>query len=89
MARIAQDDHLEEEEAFVLPVIRRQLSDAQQWTIVRHLLLDEAADDPRWYLDWLTDYLTPKDRRFLDDLAARAKEGCPGWPTELLTLGYD
>ena len=37
-ARIAQDDHLEEEEAFVLPVIRRQLSDAQQRTIVRHLL---------------------------------------------------
>ena len=39
IARIAQDDHLEEEEAFVLPVISRQLSDAQQWAIVRHLLL--------------------------------------------------
>ena len=46
MARIAQDDHLEEEEAFVLPVIRRQLGDAQQWAIVRHLLLDEEAEDP-------------------------------------------
>jgi hypothetical protein len=49
MARIAQDDHLEEEEAFVLPVIRRQLGDAQQWAIVRHLLVDEeAAEDPGW-----------------------------------------
>jgi hypothetical protein len=89
MARIAQDDHLEEEEAFTLPVIRRQLSDAQQWTIVRHLLLDEEADDPRWYLDWLTDYLTPRQRRLLADLAARAKESCPDWPTELFVLRCD
>ena len=28
IARIAQDDHLEEEEAFILPVVRRQLHDA-------------------------------------------------------------
>ena len=83
MARIAQDDHLEEEEAFVLPVIRRQLSDAQQWTIVQHLLRDEAAEDPRWPLDWLADHLTPRERRLLADLAAHAKEGCPAWPTEL------
>jgi hypothetical protein len=89
MARIAQDDHLEEEEAFILPVIRRQLSDEQQWTIVRHLFIDEEADDPRWYLDWLTDYLTPRERRLLADLAARAKDGCPDWPTELLALRCD
>jgi hypothetical protein len=89
MARIAQDDHLEEEEAFILPVIRRQLSDEQQWTIVRHLFIDEEADDPRWYLDWLTDYLTPRERRLLADLAARAKDGCPDWPTELFALRCD
>jgi len=88
-ARSAQDDHLEEEEAFVLPVIRRQLSDAQQWTIVRHLLLDEEADDPRWYWDWLTEYLTPGECQLLAELAARAKECCPDWPTELLTLHRD
>jgi len=89
LARIAQDDHLEEEEAFVLPVVRRQLSDAQQWTIVRHLLLDEEADDPRWCLDWLIEYLTPRERRLLADLAARAEEGCPDWPTELFALRGD
>jgi hypothetical protein len=89
MARIAQDDHLEEEEAFVLPVIRRQLSDAQQWTIVRHLLLDEEADDPRWYWDWLTEYLTPGERRFLADLAVQAKAGCPDWSARLLTRHRD
>lgn len=89
MARIAQDDHLEEEEAFVLPVVRRQLSDAQQWTIVRHLLLDEEADDPRWYLEWLTDLLTPREQRLLADMAARAREGCPDWPTELFARHGD
>ena len=71
MARIAQDDHLEEEEAFVLPVVRRQIGDEQQLAIVRHLLLDQEAEDPRWHLDWITDYLTPRERRLLADLTAR------------------
>ena len=74
MARIAQDDHLEEEEAFVLPVVRRQIGDEQQLAIVRHLLLDQEAEDPRWHLDWITDYLTPRERRLLADLTARASE---------------
>jgi hypothetical protein len=39
LARIAQDDHLEEEEAFILPVIRLQLSAAQQEAIITHLLI--------------------------------------------------
>jgi hypothetical protein len=89
MARIAQDDHLEEEEAFVLPAVRRQLSDAQQWTIVRHLLLDEGADDPRWHLEWLAAYLTPREWRLLGELAARAKEGGATWPTELFAQHHD
>ena len=70
LARIAQDDHLEEEEAFVLPVIRRQLSVAQQREIIGHLLVDQAAEDPRWPLDWLTDHLTSGERQLVADLAA-------------------
>ncbi len=70
LARIAQDDHLEEEEAFVLPVIRRQLSVAQQREIIGHLLIDQAAEAPRWPLDWLTDYLTSGERWLVADLAA-------------------
>jgi hemerythrin-like domain-containing protein len=71
LARIAQDDHLEEEEAFVLPVIRRQISEARQEEIIGHLLIDREAEDPRWYLDWLHDYLTPRERRLLADIVAR------------------
>jgi hypothetical protein len=83
MARIAQDDHLEEEEAFVLPVIRRQISEPQQWEIIERLLLDGEAEDQRWHLDWLNDYLTPKERQLVANLAAQAKEGCPSWLSAL------
>jgi hypothetical protein len=82
VARITQDDHLEEEEAFILPGIRRQLGDAQQWAIVRHLLLDEEAEDPRWPLDWLANHLTPRERWLLAGLTAPADAAFPGWPTE-------
>jgi hemerythrin-like domain-containing protein len=70
LARIAQDDHLEEEEAFVLPVIRRQLSVAQQREVIGHFLVDQAAEDPRWPLDWLSAHLTPGEQRLVADLAA-------------------
>ncbi len=78
LARIAQDDHLEEEEAFILPLIRRQLSAAQQEEIIGHLLIDQEAEDPRWHLDWLHDALPPRERRLVADLAAGLKEVCPG-----------
>ena len=39
LARIAQDDHMEEEEDSNLPVIPRQLSAAQQEAIITHLLI--------------------------------------------------
>jgi hypothetical protein len=78
LARIAQDDHLEEEEAFVLPIVRRQMSAAQQDEIIAHLLIDQEAEDPRWYLAWLHDALPSQERQFLDDLVAHLGEHYPG-----------
>jgi hypothetical protein len=78
LARIAQDDHLEEEEAFILPVIRRELSAAQQGQIIRHLLIDQEAEDPRWHLDWLHETLPLREGRLVADLAAGFTEVCPG-----------
>jgi hemerythrin-like domain-containing protein len=74
-ARIAQDDHLEEEEAFILPVIRRQLSVTQQEEVIRHLLIDHEAEDPGWHLDWLQETLPPREGQFLADLAAQIHAG--------------
>lgn len=77
LARIAQDDHLEEEEAFILPVIRRQLSTTQQEEVIGHLLTDQEAEAPRWHLDRLRETLPPREGQFLVDLAAQIHAGCP------------
>jgi hemerythrin-like domain-containing protein len=76
LARIAQDDHLEEEKAFILPVIRRQLSTTQQAEVIGQLLIDQEAEDPRWHLDWLQETLPPREGQFLADLAAQIHAGC-------------
>jgi hypothetical protein len=89
IARIAQDDHLEEEEAFVLPVVRRQLGDTQQWAIVQRLLLDEEAEDPSWPLDWLATHLTPRERRLLAGLTMPADAAFERWPTGWFRLDSD
>lgn len=85
LARIAQDDHLEEEEAFILPVIRRQLSAGQQEEIIGRLLIDREAEDPDWHLDWLYNVLPPRERRLVADLAARLHENYTGGPMTMAT----
>ena len=69
--RICQDDHLESEEAFVLPEVRERLSQAQQLEIAKRLLINEEAEQPDWILGWLAKELTPGDGRLLNDLTAR------------------
>jgi len=68
--QIAQDDHLEEEEEFVLPLIREQLDENQQKMIVTRLLLDDEGQNKHWILDWLSRHLTPKERSLLKAVAS-------------------
>jgi len=75
--RVAQDDHLEEEEERVLPVIRQQSSESQQFDIARCLLLDREAQDPGWLLAWLTSHVTATERQWLTTLMGRAASGPP------------
>ena len=74
MLRVAQDDHLEDEEELVLPVIRQRCSEAQQLAIAGRLLLDQEAQHPRWILDWATQYVPPTERLWLADLVARVAQ---------------
>jgi hypothetical protein len=67
-ARIAQDDHLESEEAFVLPEIQERCDDAGQLGLVRHLFIDREAADPLWVVDWLTPHLTSNEQTLLSNL---------------------
>jgi hypothetical protein len=85
--RINQDDHLEEEEEFVLPVIRAHISMEQQLEMARRLLLDLDAPGEAggWVLDWLVPDLTDRERQALADLTGRfdtshplsARRRCP------------
>lgn len=71
--RIDQDDHFEEEEELLLPIIRQHLSREEQLEMVAHLLHDPDASDEEssWVLDWLTHDLTDVERQSLDKLTAR------------------
>ena len=63
--RVAELDHFENEEVFVLPVVRERMTDVQQLGIARRLLIDEESEDPRWIMEWLAAELSPPGRALL------------------------
>ncbi len=69
--RILEFDHFENEEAFVCPLVRDQMSENQQLDLARRLLIEDSADDPRWIIDWVAEELEPRERQLLADLEAR------------------
>ena len=77
-ARIAQDDHLEDEEALLLPILRQRVAARQQLEIVKGLLIDQDAPDNCWILDWLSEHLTGKEQQLLTGLLARLTEAASG-----------
>lgn len=68
--RILEFDHFENEEAFVNPLVREQMTDQQELALAKRLLIDETADDPRWVIDWVSKELKPKERQLLAELEA-------------------
>ena len=71
--RICQDDHLESEEAFVLPRVRESMTEEEQLQLAQRLLVDEASQYPRSIQDWVARELNPEELRWLADLASRFK----------------
>jgi hypothetical protein len=74
-ARIAQEDHLEDEEALLLPVLRQRIDEPRQLEVVRLLLIDQDAPDNCWILDWLSQHLTAQEQQLLTGLLARLTAG--------------
>ena len=68
--RIGQEDHLETEEALVLPIARERLTRRQQMEMARALLIDAEAEDPRWPIDWMAQHLDHSERKRIADLEA-------------------
>ena len=69
--RIALEDHLDTEEALVVPMVRQRMDEQQQLELARGLLIDQGAQDPRWMMDWVTQRLTPEERELLVKLEDR------------------
>ncbi len=66
--RVAQEDHLETEEAMVIPLLRENLSPECQLEVVGALLVDQDADDSHWVIEWISQDLTPKENELLLEL---------------------
>ncbi len=69
--RIALEDHLDVEEAFVLPEVRRQMKEQQQLELAKVMLLDQDAQDPRWMIDWVRLRLSSGERALLGEMETR------------------
>ena len=79
MAEAQAEQQLEEEEEFVLPIIRDRMSVEQQLEMASHLLLDLAAPEAEWgwVLDWLVQDLTDVERQSLASLTMRFEKAGP------------
>ena len=60
--RILELDHFENEEAFIISLVANEIGEAGQLDIVHRLLIDEAAEDPRWVIDWVYSELDPAEQ---------------------------
>ncbi len=69
--RVAEFDHFENEEAFVFPIVRARMDEAQQLALARRLLIEDGADDPRWIIDLVAELISPEERKLLSELEAR------------------
>ena len=76
--RIAEFDHFENEEAFVLPMVREQMGPAQELECSRKLLFDDNAENPRWVIDFIYRDLEESEKELLKELELSFSVTSPG-----------
>ena len=69
--RVLEFDHFENEEEFVLPLVRDRFSTDQQLDLASRLLMGDEADDPRWIIDWVAREIDDEERKLLADLESK------------------
>ena len=72
--RILELDHFENEEAFVVNLVRDEIDEAGQLYMVRRLLIDETAGKPRSIIDWVYSKLDDSEKALLKDLENRFQD---------------
>lgn len=63
--RVTEFDHFENEEAFVLPLVKEQMSRSQELQCVWKLLFDEDSNNSRWIIDFMYAELQNNEKRLL------------------------
>ena len=66
--KVAEYDHFENEEAFVLPMIKEQMTKDEQLKCVGKLLFDDKSDHPAWIYDFIRSHLVSREVALLDNL---------------------
>jgi hypothetical protein len=78
LARLLQEDLLEDEEVYLLPILRKQLSEAGQLELLRLLLIDQDAELQDTMIAWIAEDVTDPERQLLSTLTSRlAPHGYP------------
>ncbi len=72
--RVAQEDHLETEEAMIISLLRENLSPECQLKVVGALLIDQEADDRHWVIEWISQDLTLKENELLFGMESRIEQ---------------
>ena len=68
--KVAEYDHFENEEAFVLPLVKEHMTIEQQSDCVRKLLYEDNSEYPRWIYDFIWDNLGDVERKLLERLGS-------------------
>ena len=71
--KVVEFDHFENEEAFVLPLVREQMSYEQQLQLTGKLLFDSTDQNENWIVDFLFSVLDDEEKSLLQDLVAEIK----------------
>lgn len=68
--KVAEFDHFENEEAFVLPMVKEQMTRTQELQCARRLLFDDGSNNPRWVIDFMYAELQDDEKSLLLRLEA-------------------
>ena len=71
--KVVEFDHFENEEAFVLPLVREQMTYEQQLQLTGKLLFDSTDQNENWIVDFLFSVLDDDEKSLLQDLVAEIK----------------
>jgi hypothetical protein len=65
LARLLQEDLIEDEEACLSPVLQARLSEARQWEMLHQLFIDQDAEPQDTIIAWIAQDVTDPQRQAL------------------------